>query len=75
MKITYDSEADAAYIQFSDLQPAGVVEAEDGINLDMTDDDKLIGIEILDASKKFSIATLRKFEYDDELLEEELVEA
>jgi uncharacterized protein YuzE len=75
MKITYDSEADAAYIQLSELEPDDVIEASDGINLDMTDDDKLIGIEILDASKKFSIATLRKFEYDDEMVEEELVEA
>ena len=75
MKITYDSEADAAYIQLSDLQPAGVVEAENGINLDMTDDNQLVGIEILDASKKIPLATLRTFEYDDELVEEDLVEA
>jgi uncharacterized protein YuzE len=71
MKVTYDAEADAAYIQLSDLQPAGVVEAEDGINLDMTEDNKLVGIEILDASKKFPIETLYKYELE----QQELVEA
>jgi len=67
MKISYDAEADAAYIQLSDLQPSGVVEAEDGINLDMTEDNQLVGIEILDASKKFPIETLYKYEREPEL--------
>lgn len=69
MKITYDSEADAAYIQLSDLEPAGVVEGANGINFDMTEDDKLVGIEILDASKKFAIETLYKYERESEMVE------
>lgn len=71
MKITYDSEADAAYIQLSDLEPDDLIEATDGVNLDMADDNKLIGIEILEASKKFPIETLRKFELDTEMIAEE----
>jgi uncharacterized protein YuzE len=68
MKISYDSEADAAYIQLSDLVPAGVVEGANGINFDMTEDDKLVGIEILDASKKIPIETLYKYEREPELV-------
>ena len=62
MKISYDKEADAAYIQFSDEQPIGVVEADDILNMDLTEDDRLVGIEILDASKKFPVETLYKYE-------------
>ena len=69
MKITYDREADAAYIQLSDLEPAGVVEMKDGVNLDMTEDDKLVGIEILNASKKIPIDTLYKYELEPEMAE------
>jgi uncharacterized protein YuzE len=68
MKITYDSRVDAAYVQLSDLEPDGVVEASNGINLDMTDDDKLVGIEILHASKKFPLETLFKYEREPEVV-------
>lgn len=53
MKITYDPEVDALYIQ---LRPLGAGEAEnrelgDGIICDYGPDGRLAGIEILDASK------------------------
>jgi uncharacterized protein YuzE len=67
MKIYYDEEVDAAYIEISTEHPHGVVEAEDGINLDMTDDNRLVGIEILDASKKFPIESLFRFEVEQPL--------
>jgi uncharacterized protein YuzE len=76
MKISYDSQADTAYIQLSDIEPDEVVEGPDGITFDMTEDGKLMGIEILDASKKFPISTLHKYEMEqDEVDEEELIEA
>ncbi len=75
MKISYDRQADTAYIQLSDVEPDEVIEGPEGITFDMTEDGKLMGIEILDASKKIPLATLRTFEYDDELVDEELVEA
>jgi uncharacterized protein YuzE len=58
MKITYDKEVDAAYLKVSDGQPSGVIEISEGVNLDLTEDGKLIGIEILDATKKFPLQTL-----------------
>ena len=73
MKISYDSQADTAYIQLSDVEPDFAEEGPDGISFDMTEDGKLMGIEILDASKKFPIATLHKYEWEEE--EEKLEEA
>jgi uncharacterized protein YuzE len=68
MKIYYDKEIDAAYIRLSDLEPTGVIEISEGINVDVTDKDELVGIEILDASKKFPLRSLFVYEYDSELL-------
>ena len=56
MKILYDdSEVDALYLELSKEKPERVREISDGINLDVTENDKLVGIEILDASNKFNI--------------------
>lgn len=55
MKIYYDKEVDAAYIKLSDITPAGVIEIAEGINVDTTDSGEVVGIELLDASKKFPL--------------------
>ena len=52
MKVFYDREVDAAYLQLSERQPDGVVEMAEGVNLDVTNDDEIVGIEILNASKR-----------------------
>ncbi len=64
MKVSYDKEVDALYIQLSDLVPDGVSEMKDGINLDMTKDNKIVGIEIIEASKKMDISTLFTYTID-----------
>lgn len=68
MKITYDKEVDAAYIRLSDGQPSGVVEISEGVNLDMTEDGKIVGIEILDATQKFPLQALFSCEYEPQLI-------
>ncbi len=68
MKIKYDKEADAAYIQLSDKKPTGVVEISEGVNLDMNDKKEIVGIEILNASKKFPLKSLISCEFDESLL-------
>jgi len=65
MKIQYDKEVDAAYIKLSDLKPTGVVEIIEGLNIDTTKNGKIVGIEILNVSKKFPLENLFKFEIDD----------
>lgn len=62
MKVTYDKSVDAVYISLSALQPEGVIEVADGINIDVTSDGKVVGIELLDASEKVSLDTLLTYE-------------
>jgi uncharacterized protein YuzE len=68
MKIYYDKEVDAAYIRLSDENPSGVIEVSEGINVDTTGTGEIVGIEILDASKKFPLKSLFTCEFDSELL-------
>ncbi len=62
MKVRYDREADAAYIELSAGTPDGGVEIEEGVVLHTTKDHKIISIEILDASRKFPVASLDTLE-------------
>lgn len=63
MKIYYDNEADTAYIQLSEKKPSGVIEVADYVNLDTNESGELIGIELLNASKRFRINSLFNFKY------------
>ena len=55
MKIEYDKEVDAAYIYLKypikDGEAKKTIELNDNIILDFDEKDKLLGVEILDASK------------------------
>jgi uncharacterized protein YuzE len=55
MRMTYDKEADAAYIHVKDSIAAGevakTIALDENINLDFDRNEKLLGIEILSASK------------------------
>jgi len=62
MKVTYDSEVDAIYIKLSDEKPDGVIEVKEGINIDVTEDGKIVGLELLDASKKTSLQSFYSYE-------------
>lgn len=62
MKVHYDSEIDAIYIKLGNQKPDGVVEIFEGVNLDTTSENKIVGIEILHASKKMNIKTILSYE-------------
>jgi len=62
LKVRYDKEADAAYIQLSSKKPEGGIELAEGIILHTTSRDEIVAIEILDASKKFPVKNLYKLE-------------
>ena len=55
MKIEYDKEVDAAYIYLKypikDGEAKKTIELNDNIILDFDENEKLIGVEVLDASK------------------------
>ncbi len=64
MKVHYDNEVDALYIKLGKQKPEGVVEISEGVNLDTTSEDKIVGIEILNASKKMNIKTILSYELE-----------
>jgi uncharacterized protein YuzE len=64
MRVHYDNEADAVYIKLGNQKPDGVIEISEGVNLDTTKDDKIVGIEILNASQKMNIRTILKYELE-----------
>ncbi len=74
MKVYYDKEVDALYIKLGNKTPDGVIEISEGVNMDTTSDDKIVGIEILDASKKIDIKTILSYtlELDKKLLSQKI---
>lgn len=58
MKIEYSKEADAIYVYFKEDFVEKSKETEDGIVIDFDKNGQLIGIEVLDASKRFSLADI-----------------
>ena len=70
MKISYDKEVDAIYLKILDLNPEGVIEVAEGINIDVTVDGKIVGIEFLEATKKITIDSLLTYEIEAESISE-----
>ena len=68
MKIEYDKEVDAAYIYLAgDIKGDGAkktIELNDNIILDFDAEGKLIGVEVLDASKVLNKKTLSESQAD-----------
>jgi len=62
LKVRYDKEVDAAYIQMSSKKPEGGVEIAEGVILHTTTTNEIVAIEILEASKKLPLKTLYKLE-------------
>ena len=55
MKIEYDKEADALYIQLKEAYVDDNIDIEEGVTVDLDEKRHIVGIEILDASKKLSL--------------------
>ena len=70
MRVYYDNEVDALYLTLGDESPEGVIEIAEGVNLDTTSDDRIVGIEILDASKKINLQAILSYtlELDKDLI-------
>ena len=58
MKIEYDPEADALYIQIREVPVDDNIDIEDGVTVDVDEDRHIVGVEILDDSKRLSPADL-----------------
>ena len=64
MRVHYDNEVDALYIKLGNQKPEGVIEISEGANLDTTSEDKIVGIEILNASRHMNIKTILSYELE-----------
>ncbi len=73
MKVYYDDEVDALYLKLSDETPEGVIEISEGVNLDTTSKDRIVGIEILNASRKIDLKTILSYtlEFEKDLIIQE----
>jgi uncharacterized protein YuzE len=58
LKIEYDKEADALYIQLREASVDDNIDIEEGVTVDLDEKRHIVGIEILDASKKLSLEDL-----------------
>lgn len=58
MKIEYDAEADALYVQLRGAAVDDNVDVEDGVTIDLDEGRHIVGLEILDASKRLSPSDL-----------------
>ena len=55
MKIEYDKQADALYILLREAHVDDNIDIEEGVTVDLDEKRHIVGIEILDASKKLSL--------------------
>ncbi len=60
MKIEYDPEADALYIQIREADPDDNIDIEEGVTVDVDEHGHIVGVEILDASKRLSPSDLTR---------------
>lgn len=52
MKIEYDPEVDALYIEFRPVPPTDSIDIGEGVIVDLDAENHIVGLEILDASEK-----------------------
>jgi uncharacterized protein YuzE len=71
MKIEYDKEVDALYIRLQEKYVVRTVQIEEGLNLDLDEEGKLIGLEVLDATQRYSLADIFNISTENLILEKE----
>ncbi len=69
MKIEYDKEVDALYIRIQEKKVARTREIEEGINLDMDAEGRIIGLEIIGATERYSMEDIFNLSTENLILE------
>jgi uncharacterized protein YuzE len=59
LRIDYDKQADALYILLREAHVDDNIDIEEGVTVDLDEKRHIVGIEILDASKKSSLQRLK----------------
>ena len=70
MKIEYDQEVDAFYIRIQEKDVAKTKEIEEGINIDIDEEGKLIGLEIIGAKERYNRKDIFNIATENLILEE-----
>ena len=70
MKIEYDREADALYIQLRKVLPVDNIDIEEGVTVDLDAGGHIIGIEVLDAVERLGLEALLNVSIENMPLEE-----
>ncbi len=70
MKIEYDREVDALYIRIQEKEVFRTKELAEGINLDLDDEDKIIGLEIIGATERYAQKDIFNIATENLILEE-----
>jgi uncharacterized protein YuzE len=64
MKIEYDKEADAIYIQLKEAYVHDNIDIEEGISVDIDENGHVIGIEILDVTHRIPAEELTRLTFE-----------
>jgi uncharacterized protein YuzE len=73
MKIEYDREVDAVYIYLQQKEVAKTIELSDVVKVDLDEEGNLIGIEVLDATQRYSLADIYNISTENLILDKGLV--
>ncbi|MCX5803850.1 MAG: DUF2283 domain-containing protein [Proteobacteria bacterium] len=69
MRIEYDREVDALYVRLQEKYVDRTVEIEEGLNIDLDENGKLIGLEVLDATERYSLTDIFNISTENLILE------
>jgi uncharacterized protein YuzE len=64
MKVHYDEKVDALYIRLDDSNIIESEEVKEGIVLDYNQNDQVVGIEVLNVSKRIPLPELKKMQFE-----------
>ena len=64
MKIEYDRQADALYIQFQRVKVEDNLDVEEGVTVDLDKDGHIVGLEILEARKRLGVKAIANVSFE-----------
>jgi len=69
MKIEYDKEVDALYIRIQEKKVFRTKEIEEGMNVDIDEEGKIIGFEIIGAAERYRLEDVFNISTENLILE------
>ncbi len=69
MRIEYDREVDALYIRIQEKEVAQSKEVSDDVVLDLDEQGRIIGLEVLDATQHYSLSDIFNLSTENLILE------